>query len=550
MANKIHGSAHGRVDVEPSAEADQWLREAIATLNDGIAIYDADGAIAYFNESFLRINGYERADLVPGVTTYDDLGRFDPTISNDDHTPLAFAKCVAMLRRDGAQVAVQRRANGIYERRQFTTPSGGLISVLSDITRLFRLKTIQETRNKVLELLAKGRNLDVVLTSLVEGCEALNPEMLGSVLVLDETGTHLLLGAAPSLPKFYNEAIHGIEIGEGVGSCGTAAHNSERVIVADIATHPYWAGYKELAVKAELSACWSQPIFSTAGKVLGTFAMYYKECRAPTEDDLEFINGSAHLAGIAIETHQTETARKAALRKAEQASKAKSEFLATLSHEFRTPLNAVIGFSEMMKGPYASNLTPERAQEYSADIYNSAMHLLSLVTDVLDISSIEAGNRKLVKDMFDIKNVLQDCERSIAKQADEGGIKLSCEIPDILPPLYADKRAVTQIVLNLLSNAVKFTEPNGVIILSARADADYTIVEVQDTGIGIHPERLPVITEPFSQGNTDPYKTQLGTGLGLSIVKSLVEAHKGTLSIESTVGVGTTATVTFPVLDD
>jgi GAF domain-containing protein len=151
------------------------------------------------------------------------------------------------------------------------------------------MEVFQKGRNNVLELLADGCPLEDVLAALVESCEAVIPDMLCSVLLLDEGGTHLLLGAAPSLPKFYNDAIHGLEIGDGVGSCGTAAYIKETIIVEDISAHPYWAEFSDLAEEAGLKACWSQPVFSSDGKILGTFAMYYKVVRKPTEYELDLL---------------------------------------------------------------------------------------------------------------------------------------------------------------------------------------------------------------------------------------------------------------------
>ena len=138
-----------------------------------------------------------------------------------------------------------------------------------------------------------------------------NTEMRCSVLLLDDAGKRLLIGAAPSLPNFYNEAIDGVEIGDGVGSCGTAAFTNKRVIVEDIQNHPYWTTYKELADSAGLRACWSEPICSTQGEVLGTFAIYHGVVNQPTKADIALIEQSASLASIAIEKIKANLALKA-----------------------------------------------------------------------------------------------------------------------------------------------------------------------------------------------------------------------------------------------
>jgi len=181
-----------------------------------------------------------------------------------------------------------------------------VLGVSHDITQRKRAEQYELFRSSTLELLTHDTPISAILDAIVRGVERLHPDMLCSILLLDEDGKHLREGAAPSLPAFYNEAIDGVEIGVGVGSCGTAAFTGERVIVDDIATHPYWAAFTELASKAGVGACWSQPILSPARKVLGTFAIYHHQRHVPTESDIYIIEQSARLASIAIERKQME----------------------------------------------------------------------------------------------------------------------------------------------------------------------------------------------------------------------------------------------------
>lgn len=253
----------------------------------------------------------------------------------------------------------------------------------------------------------------------------------------------------------------------------------------------------------------------------------------------------AIIQDISERKHADESLR-AALVEAERANKAKSEFLATMSHEFRTPLNAILGFSEMMRAQYFGPLGSKNYNEYAKDIHDSGEHMLELVNDVLDIAAIEAGKRVIVKDDIDVEGLLNVCVRSAEKMAKNGGVKLAMETANGLPTLFADRRSSLQIVNNLISNAVKFTDQGGSVLVSAFANQDNIVIKVIDTGVGISPEQLPNITEPFVQADANPHFAQDGTGLGLSIVKSLVEAHDGTLTIESEVNEGTTVTVTLP----
>ena len=168
----------------------------------------------------------------------------------------------------------------------------------------------EQSRNHILQLLARGAPLATILEAIVRGVEQECPEMLCSILLLDSEGEHLGTGAAPSLPDFFNEAFDGIKIGIGVGSSGTAAFTGQRVVVEDVLTHPYWAPYKNLTRKAGLGACWSDPIRSVSGKSLGTFTVYYRNARLPTDEEIHLIEQTAHLAEIAIGRSRADQALK------------------------------------------------------------------------------------------------------------------------------------------------------------------------------------------------------------------------------------------------
>ena len=239
-------------------------------------------------------------------------------------------------------------------------------------------------------------------------------------------------------------------------------------------------------------------------------------------------------------------AARSALEEAEKANRAKSKFIATMSHEFRTPLNAILGFSEMLRREYFGPIGFETYKGYADDIHDSGEHLLGLVNDILDIATIEAGKRAIYKEDIRLVDVVDDCIRHVGQSADDRKLDLVLSLPTGLPTLHADRKTVTQILINLLSNAIKFTEPGGRIVLSAEADETSMTLSVADTGKGIPEDVLPNITEPFSKSQSNPHVSEAGTGLGLSIVKSLLEMHGGKLRIESIINVGTTIWVTLP----
>ncbi len=201
-------------------------------------------------------------------------------------------------------LALSHHFNKISAKLSSITASHKALSV--EVDKRIQAEKYEQFRSSILELLAGSAHLNSILEAIVRGVEKLNPTMLCSILLLDEQGKHLNSGAVRSLPEFYNAAVEGIEIGPSVGSCGAAAFTGVRVIVEDISTHPNWAPYKEITARAGLGACWSQPIRSSAGQVLGTFAIYHHQAHSPTDADIYLIEQSAHLASIAIERKQME----------------------------------------------------------------------------------------------------------------------------------------------------------------------------------------------------------------------------------------------------
>jgi two-component system, cell cycle sensor histidine kinase DivJ len=232
---------------------------------------------------------------------------------------------------------------------------------------------------------------------------------------------------------------------------------------------------------------------------------------------------------------------------AESASRAKTQFLANMSHELRTPLNAVIGFSEILNRELFGTLGEQRYRDYARMIHESGEHLLHVVNDILDMSKIEAGKFKLVKEPLDIASLVQSCAEVMRHAAEERRLTLLAEVPPGLPELVADRRACKQMLLNVIANAVKFTDAGGWVHVSARAEGDMIALVVADNGIGIAEQDLPKLGNPFVQTDSAYNRSHDGAGLGLSVVNGLVRLHGGRLEIASKLGEGTTATVTLPL---
>lgn len=248
----------------------------------------------------------------------------------------------------------------------------------------------------------------------------------------------------------------------------------------------------------------------------------------------------------------TETTRKERdLRKAkesvERAYAAKTQFLANMSHELRTPLNAIIGFSEMIERQLLGPIGTEKYLEYISGIRESGEHLLDLISDILDMSKIEAGKYDLNIEEFTLSKVIRMAAHMMEGRAVEEELKLNVECDEEELKIVADRRAVMQMVLNLLSNAVKFSKAKGEINITMKKNAGGISIIVEDHGIGIPANKLANITMPFEQAESDYTREYEGTGLGLSITKELAEIHGGSLHIDSVFGEGTTVTIKLPL---
>jgi cell cycle sensor histidine kinase DivJ len=231
---------------------------------------------------------------------------------------------------------------------------------------------------------------------------------------------------------------------------------------------------------------------------------------------------------------------------AESASRAKTAFLANMSHELRTPLNAVIGFSEVMTREIFGPVGSQRYQEYSRLIHESGNHLLDLINSVLDMSKIEAGKFDLHEELFDLGEEASSAVRFVSHAAERAGVAVKLSVAPAAAQVFADRRAIKQMLINLINNGVKFTPRGGEVVVCADVGAGGLIIAVRDTGTGIAKADLEKLGRPFQQVEGPQTRAKEGTGLGLALVKSLAAMHGGEMVLQSALGIGTTVTLRLP----
>jgi signal transduction histidine kinase len=263
------------------------------------------------------------------------------------------------------------------------------------------------------------------------------------------------------------------------------------------------------------------------------------------QQELEMLSLLANQAAVALENARLYEDLGRTNAQLVQASRLKSQFLASMSHELRTPLNSIIGFSKVLLNRIDGDLG-EKQEAYVRSVHNSSTHLLQLINSILDISRIEAGKLDLKREEFDLPELVDECIESSLSLLRGKPLKLEKDVPLEVPRLTADRTKIKQVLLNLLSNAVKFT-PGGRALVRARLEGEYIHLSVSDTGIGIRKADLPRLFEPFERLENPLARQAGGTGLGLAISKKFVELHGGQMWVESRESLGSTFHFTLPV---
>lgn len=558
-------SLQKELDVAQAAlrESEERLRTLFEYAPEAIVMLDAEtGRFIDVNPRAAALFGYSREQLTK-------LGPLDVSPS---HQPLGQASSVSagpyiQAAIEGGEPTFEwwhSNAAGQQfpcEVRLVRMPWGDRSVIRGSITEISTRKQLdlcERGRSQILERVARGETLVDVLNILVRTIEDVLPGMACSVLILDQESQCLHIGAAPSLPQFYNDAVEGLKIGVGMGSCGTAAQTGKRVIVSDIRNHPYWAAYLPIVEQLEQRACWSEPIVSLDGAVLGTFAMYFCEPREPVRVELEIIEISAQLAGVAIEHDRTKNLlrelneslerrvanrTKALANSNEELARSNDElrqFAYIASHDMQEPLRMVTNFGQLLQKKMADE-TDAETSEWLGFVVEGGQRMRALIRDLLDYSEIDYQARPFQS--VDLGRVVELVLANLRASVHDTAAEIT---HDELPTVVGDKPQLVQLLQNLVSNAIKFHDqpPPKIHIAVERQDSEW-LVSVRDQGIGIEPEYRDRVFDFFRRlHNRDRFP---GTGIGLAICKRVVERHGGRIWVEPTPGHGSTFYFTLPV---
>ncbi len=406
-------------------------------------------------------------------------------------------------------------------------------------------------QDRILKLVAAGTPLNEVLDALSLFMEDASGSARCSVLLLDRDGRRLRSGSAPSIPAEYSETIDGFEIGATAGSCGTACHRRERVIVRDTLSDPLWDDYRHLAQRFGLLACTSAPIIGSKGQVLGAFAFYYSTPTEPSTRDLRLIETSTALAGLAIERQQTEDALHEREERLEHARRmeAVGRLAGGIAHDFNNLLTIINGYGDTV---LSSMTEGEPHYDEIVQIRTAGDRAAALTRQLLTFSRKQV----VASQAFNVNDVVDETKAMLARVLGED-VELVTHLGKNLGDIVADPSQISQILVNLAINARDAMAAGGTLTITTRSvsgDAlsasrsieslasEYTMIAIADTGCGMDAETQRRAFEPFFTTK----ELGRGTGLGLATVYAVVTQSEGFVEIDSAPGRGATFRIYLP----
>jgi PAS domain S-box-containing protein len=495
---------------EEAESAHRLLRDILDTLTSSVCLYDADGRMVYCNKATRDLFGWQMDLHEPGISfemqVRDALAKnMVAGIAGSEETWLR--QRLRDFEQKAVNIVIERPGDRWIVSHFQAMLDGGTVVVHSDITPQKRAeRAMRESEENFRNLV---ENSEIGISIGVRGNFLFVNEAFAKIFGYQDREEILSLG-------HYDAVVAPREL-----------ERMRNISRARTENRPAPVAYEFEGRRKDGSALWLQ----RTSRMVNW-------------------NGTRATLGTVIDVtqrRQAEERLRNALDAAETANRTKSDFLAKMSHELRTPLNAIIGFSEVLARETFGPLGHPRYNSYINDIAVSGRHLLEMINDILDMSKIESGGYEIEPVESDVVPIISETVQVVRGHIEQRRIDFKLKVDPKTPLLYADQRAIRQILLNLLSNAIKFTPEGGKIAITTGPHGEGGLfLAVTDTGIGIAKDDLVDVLKPFNQGSNPHSTVQPGTGLGLPIVKSLAELHAGRLTIASEPGLGTTVTIELP----
>jgi PAS domain S-box-containing protein len=523
------------------------------SITDAVLVWNRQGKLLDFNAA---------AAALFGITAPKALGMTMEALFSGSFQPL---RPLGITGSNGQQVAIHDAPDARYFRvvvspvLDHRDKENGRLYILNDITAsekagedLRYQKQLFENLVAIARVVSQTPYLPETMERVLTIAVTLTNAEVGSLFLLDTEGNvehHIL--ARQNLGGRY-DAAHKEEIAAAVlkdGLAGWVLRNKEAALLADAATDARWLQLPDQPYTAH--SVLAVPILRQA-RVLGILTLTHPEPGRFTAQALQLMQGAANQIALALNNAQMYTAQQRlaadfakARDEAEAANRAKSAFLATMSHELRTPLTSIIGYNELLQELLQNGTPRDDIAGYLQKVDVSAHHLLTLITDILDISTIEAGRLVLDIEPVDLFPLVQEVIQSVEPLMVQNGNRLITNYTASPGMMATDRRRLRQVLLNLLSNAAKFTE-QGTVELNVNSDGHSLQFRIADTGIGLTPEQVQQLFRPFAQADTTIRRRYGGTGLGLMISQQISRLMGGEISVESEYGEGSTFTLSLP----
>lgn len=515
---------------------------------------DGDCTMTFVSDGCREVTGYTREELEQNrVVSF-------LTLVHPEDRELLWADCrksscgctclgeYRLFDKSGRMRWVQERSEGIY------SEDGKLLAIegfIQDISSRKRAEILSAGQNRALEMIATGHPLPSILEFLTGWMERVLPGTLCSILLLEEDGVTLRRGSDGCLPVEFCAAIDGERAAEGAGSCGAAVIRRAPVIVTDIATDPLWVSYRSLALQFGLQACWSVPVLSSTGRVVGTFANYYREVRAPEAEELQFLEVASALAGVAIERARAEAQirkfnaelEQRVQQRTAQLEAANSEleaFSYSVSHDLRAPLRHVAGFSNLLLQQPSVGVDAG-SKRMAQNIAGAALKMGRLIDDLLVFSRM--GRTELNSQPINLTQLAGEVVAGLQQELGDRVVEWKLQP---LPTVRGDQAMLRQVFENLLANAVKYTrdQPRATIEVTCDERSDELVLAIRDNGVGFDMQFAGKLFGVFQRLHRE--EDFEGTGIGLANVRRIVARHGGRTWAESQPNQGATFYFSLP----